>query len=88
MLAWVKHTITVSWEPVIVVSARAHDPGLRDWIQCEPDSYQWREKPVSYVIGQKPEPFYLKAGDVMTLGIEKLGQQRQDVIAWSKEAVS
>ena len=26
-------------------------------MQCEPDSYQWREKPDSYVIGQKPEPF-------------------------------
>ena len=33
-------------------------------------------------LGQKPEPFYLKPGDVMTLGIEKLGQQRQGVVAW------
>lgn len=56
LLAWVKHTITVSWEPVIVVSARKPE-GMRDWIQVEPDSYQWREKPDSYVIGQKPEPF-------------------------------
>jgi hypothetical protein len=56
ILAWVKHTITVSWEPVIVVSARKPE-GVRDWIQCEPDSYQWRTKPDSYVIGQKPEPF-------------------------------
>lgn len=56
ILAWVKHTVTVSWEPVIVVSARVPQ-GVRDWIQVEPDSYQWREKPDSYVIGQKPEPF-------------------------------
>jgi hypothetical protein len=56
VLAWVKHTITVSWEPVIVVSARK-PAGVRDWIQVEPDSYQWREKPDSYVIGQKPEAF-------------------------------
>lgn len=55
-LAWVKHTITVSWEPVIVVSARKPQ-GVRDWLQCEPDSYQWRDKPDEYVIGQKPEPF-------------------------------
>ena len=41
----------------VCASARAHDPGLRDWIQCEPDSYQWRKKPDAYVIGQKPEPF-------------------------------
>jgi hypothetical protein len=56
VLAWVKHTVTVSWEPVLVVSARKPE-GVRDWIQCEPDSYQWREKPESYVIGQKPEAF-------------------------------
>jgi hypothetical protein len=56
VLAWVKHTVTVSWEPVIVVSARKPE-GMRDWIQVEPDSYQWREKPDSYVIGQKPEAF-------------------------------
>lgn len=56
ILAWVKHTVTVSWEPVIVHSARKPE-GVRDWIQVEPDSYQWREKPDSYVIGQKPEQF-------------------------------
>lgn len=32
-------------------------------------------------LGQKPEPWYLKAGDVVTLGIEKLGEQRQDFVA-------
>ncbi|MEM8729591.1 MAG: fumarylacetoacetate hydrolase family protein [Pseudomonadota bacterium] len=30
-------------------------------------------------MGMKPEPVYLKPGDVMELGIEGLGQQRQDV---------
>ena len=35
-------------------------------------------------MGIKPEPVFLKPGDVMTLGIEKLGQQRQDVIAWRR----
>ena len=34
-------------------------------------------------LGQKPEPWYLKAGDVITLGIEKLGEQRQNCVAWS-----
>ena len=38
-------------------------------------------------IGKKP-PVYLKPGDVMTLGIEKLGQQRQAVVAWSAALVS
>jgi 2-keto-4-pentenoate hydratase/2-oxohepta-3-ene-1,7-dioic acid hydratase in catechol pathway len=32
-------------------------------------------------LGQKPEPWYLKAGDVVALGIQGLGEQRQDFIA-------
>ncbi|MGY2048506.1 fumarylacetoacetate hydrolase family protein [Methylobacterium sp. JK268] len=36
-------------------------------------------------MGIKPEPVFLKAGDVMTLGIEKLGEQRQDVVAWRRQ---
>jgi 2-keto-4-pentenoate hydratase/2-oxohepta-3-ene-1,7-dioic acid hydratase in catechol pathway len=32
-------------------------------------------------LGQKPNPIYLKAGQVMRLGIEGLGEQRQQVIA-------
>lgn len=60
VLAWVKHTINVGWEPLIVVPARprrSRDSGLRDWLSCEPDSYQYRPKPDSYVIGQKPAAF-------------------------------
>jgi 2-keto-4-pentenoate hydratase/2-oxohepta-3-ene-1,7-dioic acid hydratase in catechol pathway len=34
-------------------------------------------------LGQKPEPWYLKAGDVVELGIEKLGEQRQICIAYT-----
>lgn len=32
--------------------------------------------------GKKPQPIYLKEGDVMELGIAKLGTQRQHVAAW------
>ncbi|WP_459662576.1 fumarylacetoacetate hydrolase family protein [Novosphingobium sp. 11B] len=32
-------------------------------------------------LGQKPEPWYLKGGDVVTLGIEKLGSQRQEFVS-------
>jgi 2-keto-4-pentenoate hydratase/2-oxohepta-3-ene-1,7-dioic acid hydratase in catechol pathway len=35
-------------------------------------------------MGKRPAPIYLKPGDVMTLGIEKLGTQRQTVRAWSR----
>ncbi|MBB4154368.1 2-keto-4-pentenoate hydratase/2-oxohepta-3-ene-1,7-dioic acid hydratase in catechol pathway [Sphingomonas jinjuensis] len=34
-------------------------------------------------LGQKPEPWYLKAGDIVELGIEKLGRQRQEFVAWT-----
>ncbi|MEO9102101.1 MAG: fumarylacetoacetate hydrolase family protein [Burkholderiaceae bacterium] len=33
-------------------------------------------------MGMKPSPVFLKKGDVMTLGIEGLGEQRQDVVAF------
>ncbi|HZQ60590.1 MAG TPA: fumarylacetoacetate hydrolase family protein, partial [Casimicrobiaceae bacterium] len=35
-------------------------------------------------MGIKPNPQFLKPGDVMTLGIEGLGEQRQKVVAWKK----
>jgi 2,4-diketo-3-deoxy-L-fuconate hydrolase len=34
-------------------------------------------------MGKKPDPVYLEPGDVMTLGIEGLGTQRQEVGEWS-----
>ncbi|HEY2463816.1 MAG TPA: fumarylacetoacetate hydrolase family protein [Steroidobacteraceae bacterium] len=33
-------------------------------------------------LGHKPKPIFLAAGDEMHLGIEKLGEQRQKVVAW------
>ena len=33
-------------------------------------------------MGQKPSPWYLKAGDTMRLGIQGLGEQNQRVFAW------
>ena len=35
-------------------------------------------------MGRKPEPLYLAPGDTIRLGIEKLGEQRQSVIAWTR----
>jgi 2-keto-4-pentenoate hydratase/2-oxohepta-3-ene-1,7-dioic acid hydratase in catechol pathway len=37
-------------------------------------------------MGQRPEPIYLKAGDEISLGIDKLGVQRQKVIDTPREA--
>jgi 2-keto-4-pentenoate hydratase/2-oxohepta-3-ene-1,7-dioic acid hydratase in catechol pathway len=33
-------------------------------------------------LGIKPNPVFLKPGDVMRLGIDKLGEQQQSVHAW------
>jgi 2,4-didehydro-3-deoxy-L-rhamnonate hydrolase len=37
-------------------------------------------------MGKKPQPIFLKPGDVMTLDIDGLGEQRQDVVAWRRAA--
>jgi len=34
-------------------------------------------------MGVKPEPLYLRPGDLMRLGVEGLGEQTQKVVAWS-----
>ena len=38
-------------------------------------------------MGQKPNPWYLKPGDEMRLGIEGLGEQRQRVYAWEPSLI-
>jgi 2-keto-4-pentenoate hydratase/2-oxohepta-3-ene-1,7-dioic acid hydratase in catechol pathway len=37
-------------------------------------------------MGQKPEPWFLKAGDVVELGIDGLGEQKQQFVAWAPAA--
>jgi 2-keto-4-pentenoate hydratase/2-oxohepta-3-ene-1,7-dioic acid hydratase in catechol pathway len=37
-------------------------------------------------LGSKP-PRFMKAGDVMTLGISKLGEQRQTLVPWTRDMV-
>ena len=41
--------------------------------------------PVGVGLGMKP-PQYLKAGDVVELGIDQLGESRQTVVAWRPAA--
>ena len=40
--------------------------------------------PPGVALGMKPAPVFLKPGDVVTLGIEGLGEQRQKVVAFTK----
>lgn len=39
--------------------------------------------PAGVGLGQKPEPIYLKPGDVVELGIDGLGQAKQKLVAWN-----
>jgi 2,4-diketo-3-deoxy-L-fuconate hydrolase len=39
--------------------------------------------PPGVALGMKPEPRYLKPGDVVELGIQGLGESRQMVVAYS-----
>jgi len=61
---------------------------VSQFMTLEPGDLITTGTPPGVGLGQKPEPFYLKAGDVMELGIEKLGRQRQSVVAWSKDVVA
>jgi 2-keto-4-pentenoate hydratase/2-oxohepta-3-ene-1,7-dioic acid hydratase in catechol pathway len=38
-------------------------------------------------MGAKPSPVFLKAGDVMRLGIQGLGEQQQTVHAWDPKLI-
>jgi 2,4-diketo-3-deoxy-L-fuconate hydrolase len=40
--------------------------------------------PAGVGLGQKPEPFYLKAGDIVELGIDGLGRSKQQLVAWKR----
>lgn len=40
--------------------------------------------PAGVGLGQKPAPIYLRAGDVVELGIDGLGQSRQVMVTWKK----
>jgi 2-keto-4-pentenoate hydratase/2-oxohepta-3-ene-1,7-dioic acid hydratase in catechol pathway len=54
------------------------------FMALEPGDIITTGTPPGVGLGQKPDPWYLKAGDVVTLGIDKLGQQRQTFVAWDE----
>jgi 2-keto-4-pentenoate hydratase/2-oxohepta-3-ene-1,7-dioic acid hydratase in catechol pathway len=51
------------------------------FMTLEPGDIITTGTPPGVGMGQKPTPWFLKAGDIVTLGIEGLGQQRQVVAA-------
>lgn len=55
---------------------------VSEFISLYPGDLLATGTPAGVGLGQKPNPIFLKEGDVMHLGVEKLGEQRQRVIAW------
>jgi 2,4-didehydro-3-deoxy-L-rhamnonate hydrolase len=55
---------------------------ISQFMILEPGDVITTGTPPGVGMGKKP-PRYVKAGNVMTLGIEKLGSQKQTAIAWS-----
>jgi len=55
---------------------------ISQFITLEPGDLITTGTPPGVGLGQKPVPIYLEVGDVMELGIEGLGEQRQTIVAW------
>ncbi|MEO5493663.1 MAG: fumarylacetoacetate hydrolase family protein [Sphingomonas sp.] len=56
---------------------------LSEFMILEPGDIITTGTPPGVGMGQKPDAIYLNPGDVVTLGIEKLGTQRQEFVAWA-----
>jgi 2,4-didehydro-3-deoxy-L-rhamnonate hydrolase len=54
------------------------------FLTLEPGDIITTGTPPGVGMGKKPQPIYLKAGDTVRLGIDKLGEQQQQVIAWRR----
>ncbi len=74
-------TRTMIFNPAQIV---AH---LSQFMTLEPGDLITTGTPPGVGLGAKPNPVYLKPGDVMTLGIAKLGEQRQAVHAWDPDLI-
>ena len=55
---------------------------VSQFMTLEPGDVITTGTPPGVGMGMKPDPVFLKKGDVVTLGIEGLGEQRQDVVAF------
>ena len=57
---------------------------LSRFVTLEPGDIITTGTPPGVGLGKKPQPVFLQAGDSMRLGIDKLGEQQQQVIAWRR----
>jgi 2-keto-4-pentenoate hydratase/2-oxohepta-3-ene-1,7-dioic acid hydratase in catechol pathway len=60
---------------------------VSEFMTLEPGDCITTGTPPGVGSGVKPTPVFLRPGDVMKLGIEKLGEQQQTVHAWNPELI-
>ncbi|MCB6185159.1 fumarylacetoacetate hydrolase family protein [Leeia sp. TBRC 13508] len=60
---------------------------LSKFMTLEPGDLITTGTPPGVGMGKKPFPRFLKPGDVITLGIERLGEQRQVVYEWDEKLI-
>ena len=65
----------------MIFGVRAIVAYVSRFMTLEPGDIVTTGTPPGVGMGFKPDPIYLKIGDVMELGIEQLGSQRQTVVA-------
>jgi 2-keto-4-pentenoate hydratase/2-oxohepta-3-ene-1,7-dioic acid hydratase in catechol pathway len=58
---------------------RSAKPADRFFVM-EPGDVITTGTPPGVALGMKPDPVWLKAGDVVTLGIQGLGEQKQKIV--------
>jgi 2-keto-4-pentenoate hydratase/2-oxohepta-3-ene-1,7-dioic acid hydratase in catechol pathway len=61
---------------------------LSRFLTLEPGDLITTGTPPGVGEGKKPEPIWLKAGDKIHLGVERLGEQRQTVVPFHHPRVS
>jgi hypothetical protein len=54
------------------------------FFELEPDDVIATGTPAGVGLGHKPNPIFLKPGNVFELAVEKLGTQRQLILAWDQ----
>jgi 2,4-didehydro-3-deoxy-L-rhamnonate hydrolase len=58
---------------------------LSEFMTLDPGDILATGTPPGVGMGMKPDPLYLKAGDVMALGSSKLGTQEHNVVGWKRK---
>src|SRR5688500_10113763 len=64
----------------LVLRVQTHVSYLSRHMSLQPGDVISTGTPPGVGLGQKPEPVYLRAGQVMRLGIDGLGEQRQKLV--------